>query len=211
MDRNDKIMKLLDMQEHPEQFDETALEDMLNDPEMQELMEATAQLKRAMAHQEFSMTDQEVEDEWQSFASEPDRLQGRNWLKIAATFVGILFVTGITFAAVHFISHNERSHDTTPTQEEIREKVKSAEEVSVNNDSITKAEPVVFDNVTLDSLVQEIAAYHHLDVDLQNEQARQLRFYFVWKQDDSLQEVMEKLNMFEPVNMTIENGKLIVR
>ena len=50
-----------------------------------------------------------------------------------------------------------------------------------------------------------------MDVDLQNEQARQLRFYFVWKQSDSLQEVMEKLNMFEPVNMTIENGKLIVR
>lgn len=211
MDRNDEIMMLLDMQEHPEQFDETALEDMLNDPEMQELMEATAQLKRAMAHQEFSMTDQEVEDEWQSFASEHDRLQGRNWLKIAATFIGILFVTGITFAAVHFISHNERSHDTTPTQEEIREIVKPVQGITVNNDSIAKVESVVFDNVTLDSIVQEIAAYHHMDVDLQNEQARQLRFYFVWKQSDSLQEVMEKLNMFEPVNMTIENGKLIVR
>ena len=211
MDRNDMIMKLLDMQEHPEQFDETALEDMQNDPEMQELMEATAQLKRAMTHQEFTTTDQEVEDEWQYFASEHGRLQGRNWLKIAATFVGILFVTGITFAAVHFISHNERNHDTTPTQEEIGEKVKPADKVTINNDSITKAEPVVFDNVTLDSIVHEIAAYHHMDVELQNDQVNQLRFYFVWKQGDSLQEVMEKLNMFEPVNLTIENGKLIVR
>ncbi len=48
-------------------------------------------------------------------------------------------------------------------------------------------------------------------MDLQNEQARQLRFYFVWKQDDSLQEVVEKLNMFEHVDIVIENNKLIVR
>ena len=211
MDRNDKIMMLLDMQEHPEQFDETALEDMLNDPEMKELMEATAQLKRAMVHQEFTMTDQEVEDEWQYFVSEHDRLQGRNWLKMAATFVGILFVTGITFAAVHLISNNSNNKDISPTQEEVGEIVKPVQEVTINNDSIAKAEFVVFDNVTLDTIAQEIAAYHHMDVDLQNEQARQLRFYFVWKQDDSLQEVMEKLNMFEPVNLAIENGKLIVR
>jgi hypothetical protein len=50
-----------------------------------------------------------------------------------------------------------------------------------------------------------------MEVELQNAQVNQLRFYFVWKQDDSLQEVMEKLNMFEPVNLAIENGKLIVR
>ena len=46
---------------------------------------------------------------------------------------------------------------------------------------------------------------------MQNEQTRQLRFYFVWNPDDSLQEVIEKLNMFEQVNLTVENGKLIVR
>ena len=48
-------------------------------------------------------------------------------------------------------------------------------------------------------------------MDLQNEQASQLRFYFVWNQDDSLQEVIEKLNMFEQVNLAVEDGKLMVR
>ena len=100
-------------------------------------------------------------------------------------------------------------NDTTTGVGGIAER--TSEMAQETSDSIAKVESVVFDNVTLDSIVQEIAAYHHMDVDLQNEQARQLRFYFVWKQDDSLQEVMEKLNMFEPVNMTIENGKLTVR
>jgi len=69
----------------------------------------------------------------------------------------------------------------------------------------------VFDNVTLDSIAKDIAAYHRLDMDLQNEQARELRFYFVWNRDESLQEVIEKLNMFEQVNLAVEDRKLIVR
>ena len=69
----------------------------------------------------------------------------------------------------------------------------------------------MFDNVTLDSIAKDIAAYHYLDMDLQNEQASQLRFYFVWNRDDNLHEVIEKLNMFEQVNLAVEDGKLIIR
>jgi hypothetical protein len=82
---------------------------------------------------------------------------------------------------------------------------------TIKGDTIVMATPVVFDNVTLDSIAKDIAAYHHIGMDLRNNQARQLRFYFVWKQDDSLQEVVEKLNMFEHVNMAVEDNKLIVR
>ena len=60
-------------------------------------------------------------------------------------------------------------------------------------------------------ILPEIADYYHVEVSFQNEDVRQLRFYFIWKQEDSLQEVIEKLNMFEQVNLTIENGKLIAR
>ena len=41
MEKDSKIQLLLDMQEHPEQFSEQALETMLDDPEVRELMEAT--------------------------------------------------------------------------------------------------------------------------------------------------------------------------
>jgi hypothetical protein len=48
-------------------------------------------------------------------------------------------------------------------------------------------------------------------MDLQNGQAGELRFYFVWNQDESLQEVIEKLNMFDQVNLAVEDRKLFVR
>ena len=66
MERDEKIQLLLDMQEHPEQFSEQALQTMLDDPEVRELMEATAQLKQAMMSDENNAND--VDTEWQRFA-----------------------------------------------------------------------------------------------------------------------------------------------
>ena len=231
MDKDSKIKKLLDMQEHPEQYSEQELEQMLRDTEAQELMEATALLKQAMTWERLQsgtssgMGDQrsevhtskettDVDSEWQQFAkthfaqSKPKR----NWLQVAAMFIGILFVTGFTFAAIHLWNHIPRfspksEGGETALVEDTVERATAplpAEEEPV-------AELIVFDNVSLDSIAKAIAAYHHMDVDLQNEQAKQLRFYFVWNQEDGLQEVLEKLNMFEHVDMTVENGKLIVR
>lgn len=211
MDKYGKIKMLLDMQEHPEQFSEQELEQMLSDAEAQELMEATAQLKRAMKNDEFSISEQEIEDEWQAFAANhlAEQKPQRTWLKIAAMFIGVLFMTGIAFAAIHIIKQNTVAQEMKQVEQPvIQQPVFTG---TVNNDTIAQTEPVIFDNVTLDSIAKEIADYHHIEVDLQNELAKQLRFYFVWKQDDDLQEVVEKLNMFDHVDMTIENGKLIVR
>ena len=231
MDRDRKIKKLLDMQEHPEQYSEQELEQMLRDTEAQELMEATAQLKQAMTWERLlsgtssGMGDQrsevhtskettDVDSEWQQFAkthlvqSKPKR----NWLQVAAMFIGILFVTGFTFAAIHLWNHIPRfspksEGDETALVEDTVERATAplpAEEEPV-------AELIVFDNVSLDSIAKDIAAYHHLPMEIENDEARQLRFFFEWNQKDSLQEVVEKLNMFEHVTLAVENGKLMVR
>ena len=131
--------------------------------------------------------------------------------RVAAVLIGIILTVGVAFAAIHIL----RTHPNAPKEREAtREAIietHSQTPPKGTEESVQEAVPVTFDNVTLDSIAKDIAAYHHIEMDLQNEQARQLRFYFVWKQDDSLQEVIEKLNMFEQVNMAVENGKLIVR
>ena len=211
MDKDEKIKMLFDMQEHPEQFSDEALEQMLNDAEAQELMEATAQLKRAIINDEFTISEQDVEDEWKEFVSKhfAKRKPQYNWLKMAAMFIGILFVTGLAFASIHMIRHNPGIQESQPKKQSVSQQAVLAN--TNQGDTAVLAEPVVFNNVSLDSIAKGIAAWHHMDVDLQNEQASQLRFHFVWKPNDSLQEVVEKLNMFEYVNMAIEDGKLIVR
>lgn len=211
MDKDEKIKMLFDMQEHPEQFSDEALEQMLNDAEAQELMEATAQLKRAIINDEFTISEQDVEDEWKEFVSKhfAKRKPQYNWLKMAAMFIGILFVTGLAFASIHMIRHNPGIQESQPKKQSVSQQAILAN--TNQGDTAVQAETVVFNNVSLDSIAKGVAAWHHMDVDLQNEQACQLRFHFVWKPNDSLQEVVEKLNMFEHVDMAIEDGKLIVR
>ena len=150
----------------------------------------------------------DVDEAWQQFARHhlPSVRPMHTWRKVAAMVIGILTLSGIAFAAVHIMRQSH--HEERPVTQ-----VEKAVTVSqtFSTDTIVKTEPVVFDNVTLDSIAKDIATYHHLDMDLQNEQASQFRFYFVWDKEDRLQEVIEKLNMFEQVNLAVEDGKLIVR
>ncbi len=188
-----------DMQEEPDKYSDQEIEEMMDDLDQ--------------------MPD--VDEAWQQFTQQHILSERpiHTWRKIAAILIGILTLSGIAIAAVQMMRQSQ--HEEQPVT--AVEKPQSAIIVSqtLPADTIVKSGPVVFDNVPLDSIAKDIATYHHLDVDLQNErqrvgasagmQASQLRFYFVWNQEESLQEVIEKLNMFEHVNMAVENGKLIVR
>ena len=92
---------------------------MLDDPEVRELMEATAQLKQAMMSDENNEND--VDAEWQRFAHThlTEQKPEHSWLKIAATFIGILMMSGIAFAAIHVIRHvsNAGGEPQKPIQE----------------------------------------------------------------------------------------------
>ena len=234
----DKIHLLLSMQEHPEKYKEEQITKMLaDDSELAELMEQLAITKRAFAQKEADQEQIPMDNLWEQFAREHadeidaldtvqeqqatggwsfGRLGGWSFMgkalgRVAAVLIGIILTVGVAFAAIHIL----RTHPNAPkAREATREAIietHSQTPPKGTEESVQEAVPVTFDNVTLDSIARDIAAYHHIEMDLQNEQARQLRFYFVWKQDDSLQEVIEKLNMFEHVNMAVENGKLIVR
>jgi len=85
-----------------------------------------------------------------------------------------------------------------------------AESKDVVADTIP-VEPYVFNNVPLDSMLTAIAAAHRVQVEFENEAARHLRFHFVWKREDSLSRVVEKLNTFEAVNIVEEDKTLLVR
>lgn len=219
------IEQLLELQEHPEQVTDEQLQQALDDPQMRELVEQMAFAKRAFKNEGLQAEELDVEGEWEKFAADhygEDNNRKTNFTlfslhsslqKIAALFIGVLFITGMAFATIHIVRNVVEKDTKAPVQKteisDYHQPVISAD--TIKSDTIVMATPVVFDNVTLDSIAKDIAAYHHIGMDLRNDQAKQLRFYFVWKRNDSLQEVVEKLNMFEHVNMAVEDGKLIIR
>ena len=221
---------LLQMLEHPHDYSAAEWQQILEDDECRELYELMAKTRGALdaARAREQLTDEQIDAEWQRL--DGDMLKAKRepsdehphsrfsfsigrFRRIAAVFIAALMLSGIALAAIHIVRQQAGDKARTTAQEmpttASHQSVVPAD--TVTTDTAAVAETVVFDNVPLDSIAKRIAAYHHLPMEIENDEARQLRFYFVWNQTDGLQEVVEKLNMFEHVTMVVENGKLIVR
>ena len=132
--------------------------------------------------------------------------------KIAASFIGVLLASGIAFAAIQVVRNISTPKPQQPTTEQTTDidPVTSLPADTVKADTIS-VEPYIFNNVPLDSMLTAIATAHGVGVEFENEAARHLRFHFVWKREDSLSRVVEKLNTFEAVNIGMEDKTLVVR
>lgn len=212
------IEKFLELQEHPEHVTDEQWLQTLSDPEMHELLEQMAFAKRAFRNEELQSEEPDVEREWEKFIADEDTTQDHSqysimqFRKMAATFIGVVFALGIAFAAVHIVRHAVEGDLKSPTQEmqitDSHQQKLPAE--AVKADTVATMQPVVFDNVPLEKILPQIAAYYQVDVSFQNEADRQLRFHYVWKPDDGLDHAIEKLNRFESLDIRLEDNMIIV-
>lgn len=207
MEQNDKISLLLDMHEHPENYTDEQLAAMLDD----EMQEHLATAKRAMT--DIPVPD--VDAEWQNFEQTHFApVNNRRWLKVAAIFLGVIMLSAFTYAAIQAVRNNTIDN-TVETSEKVAttSQTESAEadtRLGVTDTVSVPSEPVTFDNVALDAIISDIASRHQLQVEFRNEDARALRFYFVWQPDEDLDAVLERLNLFESVNITKEGNTIVV-
>ena len=196
--------------------------------ENQELLALT---KQAFVKREVEKESVPVDEEWEKFAAEHaeelealekdeprtatiKKLMGIVPYKVAASIIGILFTAGVAFAAIHIVRHLVGGNLKSPTQEV---RISSSSQPSpalptdtVETDTTANAKPIVFDNVALDKMLPLIAAYYNKEVEFKNTDARQLRFYFVWKQDETLDVVLHRLNLFESITVELKSDKIVV-
>ena len=209
MERDEKIQLLLDMQEHPEQFSEQALKTMLDDPEVRELMEATAQLKQAMMSDENNVND--VDAEWQRFAQThlTEQKPDRSWLKIAATFIGILMISGIAFAAIHIIRNvsNAGLDPQEPIQKTTVANPNQLPADTLKTDSIPP-KVVRYDEATLKQILTDMANYYGLTLNWKSEEAKTLRLFYIWNKQQSAEEAITSMNSFERISLELNDSIL---
>lgn len=206
MEQNDKIRLLLDMHEHPENYSDEQLAAMLDD----EMQEHLTTAKRAMT----DIPDPNVDAEWQRFEQEHFApTKNRRWLKVAAMIAGVLMLSAFTYAAIHAVRARQPEVQQ-PTTEQVAKTGALVETSSLteaeNIDSVPMEQPVTFDNVALETIIGDIANRYKMQVEFRNEDARALRFYFVWQPDEDLDAALERLNLFESVNISKEDNTIVV-
>ena len=216
---NENIRQLLEMLDHPEAYTEQEIHDIINrDEDTRETYRLMVEAKRSSRNRQDE-TPVDVDAAWQRFHQRLQPMQhGRGWMKMAASFIGVLLVSGIAFAAIHIVRHYVGQDMPTPPQEtEVavpHQQVALDDTIKVGTtDTIApKAtmEPVVFNNVPLEEMLPEIAAHYDATVSFANDKARQLRFRFVWNPQQDISQVVSDFNQFESLTVTLKDNQITV-
>lgn len=242
--KEEKRQMFFDMQEHPERYTDEQVEALLADEDIKAFFHDMAMTR--MAQQKANSKKVDVDGAWKDFAekhhlfdadnalssNEPltsdDALTEKltsakspssssNRFKIAASIIGVIFLSGITFAAIHSgIFRSSSSDEATPGKTEqlssdaktaLRDSTKAA--VTEKTDSLN-LKPVVFDNAELGDVISQLAAFYQVKVEFDNAEAQHIRIFFNWDKTKSLQQNLAILNAFDRIQITEEDGTLKV-
>lgn len=209
---NDNIRQLLEMLDNPEAYTEQEIQDIINrDEDTRETYRMMAEAKRSSRqHQANKPID--VDAAWQKFNQKIQPQQHSfGWMKIAASFIGVLLVSGIAFAAIQIVRYTQQH---TPKTEEVINTPKSANVTpadTLTTDTIATPQPIIYDNIPLEKMLPEIATHYDAKVTFVNDEARQLRFYFMWHPQKGIEKVVSDLNQFERLNITLNDNQITVK
>jgi len=221
MKNQDKANLLLDMQEHPEKYTDEQLNSMLvEDPELAEMLNTLATTKRALVQEEAEAEELNMDELWQDFAAEHEqefeapkaKRIALPLRKVAAMLIGVVLTAGMAYAAIQIVKHaSEPAPETTPTEAPAPTPATTQSADETPTDTVVTARPVVFDNVELQQILQQIATHYQAEVAFENEDARAYRLYFEWRSDETLAHVVERLNRFESIDLELSNHKITVK
>ena len=168
-------------------------------------------LKQMYAQEDETIdTSDIIDEEWQKFEARhfaPKR-RSWNWMQIAAAFIGLLMLSGIAYAAVQIVSNIESKPKVAITNR--KPDVKKMKKTYGIEAAPTKQEAIIYNNVELQQIMQYIADGYNVKVEFKNKAARTLRFYLQWEADDTLQEIIDKINHFEKVHLTLHKETIII-
>ena len=183
MKKEEQIRMLL----HPEQHTDKQFDQMLD---------------------EVNVPMPDANEEWEIFQHSHLQRRSKGWMQVAASIVGVLMLSGIAYATInHFIMEDEKPNTAITERKPDIRKVKDAHGVAMVP---TKKAPVIFNNVELQQIMQYVADGYGVKVEFKNKAARTIRFYLQWEADDTLQEIIDKINHFEKVHLTLNEETITI-
>ena len=213
MNKDEKRLMLFDMQEHPEKYTDEQIERLLADEDVKDFLRDLAMAR--MAGKKATPKKVDVDKAWKEFSNG----SYRNRMKIAASVVGIIFLSGVAFAAVQNgwfkFSTSDKAVEEKATTEQI---VNSKQLVDDSLKAITTEpkdsldmKPVVFDNAELGTILTQMADFYHVKVEYVNANTQHVRLFFNWNKTKTLEQNLELLNAFDRIQIEYVEGTLMVK
>ena len=230
MNTDEKRLMLFDMQEHPDKYTDEQIERLFADEEVKEFFHELAMARMAGKKANPKNVDVDVDEAWKEFvqahhedkmAIDAGKSKGayRNRMKIAASIVGIIFLSGVALAAIHNgwlgFSASDQAADNkaatellATTQALPNDSLRAA---TVENKDSLDMKPVVFDDAELGTILAQLSGFYHVKVEYVNAGAQHIRLFFNWNKTKTLEQNLEILNAFDRIQIEYIDGTLMVK
>ncbi len=198
--------KFLSVLEHPEEYGEKEIKEILSDSRAAECYDMAAAARLAMA---AGLSDREMEmpdtgEEWRKFEREHLRPRSGLWRKAAAAAAAVLLVSGMSFAAVHIVRNAHRTAEEKTAVSGGEDRTGSAPEtVNTSASDSVPPTPVVFENAELEDIARYVENRFGVKAVFKNEEARHLRLYLQIDSSDGVGEIADLLNHFENITAVL--------
>ncbi len=212
----DKIDRLFDAIDHPERYSDAELQSLLQDPEVREVFNLLDKTKASL----IPVSTPDVNAEWAAFKlnhraaaspSLPSRLSTLFSRNIAASIAIVV----ASFAAVAAIVGVSVSHSFRTDKPAVEPQEKVAPATVAEPDTViaaelpaTEPEIIIFDNEPLSTIIARIADDHGYSVAFNADSPKTLRLYFRWNRSLPIEEVIESLNNFEQLHLTLDGNTI---
>lgn len=207
----DKYDIVLDIVGHPERYSAEKLAEILSDPETREIYEllcgTVSSAKEPVAV--------DVDEQWQLFASrhlpKPSRIW---WFGSRAASIVALLTTSLVAVAIGVavtVSKSESNTDSSSSITEDAATVAVADTIGTAADSVPAlTEPVMFENVALRTIMDEVAKTYGVEVNYNNASVSQLHLYYRFDPGLALDDIIGQLNNFEQINISRDGNTLSI-
>ena len=226
MNKDEKRLMLFDMQEHPEKYTDEQVERLLADEEAQEFLCDLAMAR--MAGKKATPKKVDVDKAWKEFSEKHNKAKSisngantpyHNRMQIAASIIGIIFLSGVALAAVQngwlkFAVSDKVADNKTTTEQTVKQKPSaddSLKAVTAEPKDSLDMKPVVFDNTELGTILTQMADFYHVKVRYDNADTQHVRLFFNWNKTKTLEQNLEILNAFDRIQIEYAEGELVVK
>ncbi len=201
----DNLDKLLEAIEHPDRFSDTELNDLLSDPETHRLYELLC-ASRADAFVKASTSDEsEIERQWQLFKAKRRKKSFFAWISnrnIAAVIALLIASCSIIMVGVS-LSNRFLGNSEKPSTEQVTAP-QLADDVATAQTQLLKDTVIVFEDEKLDKILDIVAPYYNVKVDLKSPSYKDVRLFLKWESTTSIDDLLEHLNSSDRINLLLK-------
>lgn len=141
-------------------------------------------------------------------------MASRNAAAVVIALVGTLAVVAATIGVTHYFIADKELAQTEQTEPQKQTDIANANFAptdTIPSETTPLAEIIVFKGENLEKILADMSGYYGVTVKFNKDAAKSLQLYFEWDQSLPLNEVVEQLNNFEQINITLTDKALTVK